>query len=159
MLNLQAIINVLSAKKKWCFLYLLGILKRSMWIVGFNTLRPQQQRVSFCRFVLVLGNGLALNRWHYLTLWWHRSPICMCGSQSWLVKEYCNILFIIRITCNLFPINLSSNCSTNAKQATSHYLNQGWPSSPACICGTRGRWADGCDLKDTMRHPGIQWSR
>ena len=30
-----------------------------------------------------------------------------------------------------------------ADLATSHYLNQCWPSSPTHICGTRGRWVKG----------------
>ena len=30
-----------------------------------------------------------------------------------------------------------------AKQSTSHYLNQCWPSSLTHICGTRGRWVKG----------------
>ena len=29
----------------------------------------------------------------------------------------------------------------DAEKATSHYLNQCWPSSLTHICGTRGRWA------------------
>ena len=45
-----------------------------------------------------------------------------------------------------------------ADQATSHYLNQCWPSSPTHICGTRGRWVNFhsllADANEARNHSG-----
>ena len=39
-----------------------------------------------------------------------------------------------------------------AEQATSHYLNQWWPSSLTHICGTRGKW-----VKQSLRSLSYWW--
>ena len=39
-----------------------------------------------------------------------------------------------------------------ADQATSHYLNQCWPSSLTHICSTRGRWVNTLRLRQNVCH-------
>ena len=45
-----------------------------------------------------------------------------------------------------------------AKQVTSHYLKQCWPSSLMPICGTRGIWVDSAQLQKLIIHNSMHYS-
>ena len=72
-------------------------------------------------------NGRHCGRWHF--------------QMHFL---YGNDKIPIQISLKLVP-----KCPSDNKPATSHYLNQWWPSSLMHICSTRGRWVNNLGIRFT----------
>ena len=51
-----------------------------------------------------------------------------------------------------------SRCWLDAKQVTSHYLNQCWPNSMTHICCITGKWVNGIYSTYILFCKGIKWS-
>ena len=94
-----------------------------------------------------LGANRALSLWKYqlISLWTKWLPFLQKTFSiafSWMKM----IEFRFKLHRNMFPwvqLTISQHWFRQwlgAKQVTSHYLDQWWPSSLTHICGAKGRW-------------------